>query len=108
MRTRSKLLLAALATTAFMSIAVSSANARRFEISNQRFRAVWTFLEFTANGHVILCPVTLEGSFHSRTLSKVSGQLIGYVTNAFVPATECVTGGRARALTETLPWHMQY
>jgi hypothetical protein len=107
MRIRSKLIFAALAATACLSFAVSSANARRIEMSNQRFRAIWASLEFTAAGNLIRCPVTLEGSYHSRTLSKVSGQLVGYITSAFVREANC-TGGRARALTETLPWHVQY
>jgi hypothetical protein len=111
MRTRSKLLFAALTATAFMAVAVSSASARRIELSNQRYVATWPGLEFEvpAAGVLIKCPVTLEGSFHSRTLSKVSGQLIGYVTSAKVAGSRppC-TGGTATILTETLPWHVRY
>jgi hypothetical protein len=107
MRTRSKLIFAVLAATAFLSLAVSSANARRIELSNQTFRAVWASLEFTAAGNLIRCPVTLEGSFNSRTISKVCGQLVGRITAARVREASCV-GGTARALTETLPWHIQY
>jgi hypothetical protein len=106
MRNGSKLLLAAFTATALLSLAVSSASARRLEISNTNFRIVWTSLEFIAPFTRVLCPVTLEGRFHSRTISKVSGQLIGYVTSAFV-GSAC-TGGSGRALTETLPWHVQY
>jgi hypothetical protein len=112
MRTRSKLLLAALMAAVFMSLAVSAASARRFELSNQRYLAIWPLLTFEAPGTAtIRCPVTLEGSFHSRTLSKVSGQLIGYVTSAKVRGavnSDCNNDGTARVNTETLPWHMRY
>jgi hypothetical protein len=105
MRTRSKLLFAALTATVFLSFAVGSASARRFELSNQRFLAIWTSLEFTIEGlSPVLCPVTLEGSYHSRTLSKVSGQLVGYITAANVNGPLC-TNGSATVLRETLPWH---
>jgi hypothetical protein len=111
MRTRSKLLFAVLTATALMSIAVSSASARRFQISNQRFLAIWTLLSFEVEGFsTISCPVTLEGSFHSASLSKVSGQLIGYVTSAQVRGgeAECNNTGTATVLSETLPWHVRY
>jgi hypothetical protein len=111
MGSRSKLLLAALTTTAVMSFAVSTASARRFEVSEQRFRAIWTLLNFEVSGTAtIQCPVTLEGSFHSKILSKVSGQLIGYITRAFVrgDSTSCLNTGTARVNAETLPWHVQY
>lgn len=110
MRNRSKLLLAAFTATIVMSLAVGSASARRFEVSSQNFRIRWAPLIFAAGGGVsVSCPVTLSGSFHSKTLSKVSGQLIGYVNVAQVGAGEppC-TGGTARARTESLPWHVQY
>lgn len=107
MRFRSKLVLAAFAATAVMALAASSAGARRISTTAQGFRAVWASLEFSAGGFVIRCPVTLEGSFHSRTISKVCGQLIGYISRAFVRETGCA-GGSGRALTETLPWHVQY
>jgi hypothetical protein len=55
----------------------------------------------------IECHVTMEGSFHSRTISKVLEALIGYITRATVDSTNC-TGGSARSLTETLPWHIRY
>jgi hypothetical protein len=112
MRNRSKLLLAALTATVVMGLAVD-ASATRIESSSQRFRIQWTtarpLIFATTGGIRVSCPVTLEGSFHSRTISKVSGQLIGYTTRAQVGSGEppC-KGGTARANTETLPWHQQY
>ncbi len=106
MRNRSKLLLVGLTATIVMAYAVSSASANRIETSSQNFRASWSNLVFNDAARVrVECPVTLEGSFHSRTLSKVSGQLIGFINHATVGTC---TGGTARADTETLPWHIQY
>lgn len=112
MRTRSKLVLGALAATVFMAFAVSSASAKRIELSNQTFRAIWTLLAFIGEeaGIRVSCPVTLEGSFHSKTLSKVVNALIGYVTKAFVRGenTACNNTGSATVLGTTLPWHLTY
>jgi hypothetical protein len=107
MRTPSKLVLLALAKSMVFSLAVSSASARRIEVSNQNFLAIWTSLRFASGALGVNCKVTLEGSFHSRTLSKVSGQLIGYVTEAEVAGEMC-TGGSATVLRENLPWHVRY
>ncbi len=104
-----RLLLTSLAATAILATAVSTATASRFSVSNQQFRAVWANLEFgnTAVAGTIRCPVTLEGSFHSRTIPKQQGLLVGYVTRALVSNPVC-TGGRATVLSELLPWHLTY
>jgi hypothetical protein len=107
MRTSSKLLFIALTTAAVFSLAVSSASARRIEVSNQHFLAIWNPLIFSGGGATVRCPVTLEGSYHSKTISKVSGQLIGWVTEAAVNNAACA-GGHATVLRENLPWHMRY
>jgi hypothetical protein len=110
MRHTTKLVFAGLAAALLMSFAVGTASARRIRLSEQGFLARWTALTFKAAGQEVKCPVTLEGSFHSKTLSKVCGQLVGYVSTAQVPRglrPPC-TGGLATALTETLPWHIQY
>jgi len=104
-----KLLLASLTATAILAMAVSSATAAHLSVSNQNFRTTWTSLRFSAGGSIVLCPVTLEGSFHSATIAKTAGLLIGYITRASVNGTEppCV-GGTATVRTETLPWHIRY
>jgi hypothetical protein len=108
MRIRSKLLFVALGATVLMAYAVGTASATRLATSAQTFRIQWSALNFQAGGGVsVSCPVTLSGSFHSRTISKVSGQLIGYVNVARVNEASC-SGGTARARSETLPWHVQY
>jgi len=104
-----KLLLTSLTATAILAMAVSSATAAHLSVSNQNFRTTWTSLRFNAAGSTILCPVTLEGSFHSATIAKTSGLLIGYITRASVNGARppCV-GGTATVRTETLPWHIRY
>jgi hypothetical protein len=110
MLTTTKLMLAGLAATVVLSLAVGSASARRIQTSEQGFLARWTNIVMGGSGFRISCPLTLEGSFHSRTLSKVCGQLIGYVSKAQIPTglePPC-SGGTATILTETLPWHIRY
>lgn len=104
---RFKLPLLALAATAVMLAAVGTASANRFSASNQGIRAVWTSMEFIGEGGspVVRCPVTMEGSLHSRTIAKVRGSLIGHITRAIINGCQ---GGSVRFLTETLPWHLQY
>jgi hypothetical protein len=108
MLNRSKLVLVALSATVVLGALVSSASANRLALSNQTFRATWTNLEFvtTAFTAPVRCHVTIEGSFHSRTLAKVTEALVGYATAANL--TLPCTGGTARLLTETLPWHIRY
>ena len=51
--------------------------------------------------------MTLEGSFHSRTLVKSVGSLTGLITRIVFNAPAC-TNGRGTLLSETLPWHLTY
>jgi hypothetical protein len=119
MRLRGKLLLTALTAAFILASAIGSASANRLATSEQGFRTVFPELTFTSSeeGISVICRVTLEGSFHSATISKVSGQLIGYITQAAV--NRPCSGGTAWALNGTevlngavvpnsLPWHIQY
>jgi hypothetical protein len=94
------------AAIVFLAVLVGNASANRLSISSQTRRDVWTSMEFEA-GITARCPVTLEGSVHSTVSSKTAGALSGYVTRAIVGEASCI-GGRARALTENLPWHIRY
>ena len=107
MRTRSKLLLAAVAATALLGIAVSSASANRLEIPNweKGFKLTWSALTLEAGGSRIVCPVTLEGGFSAHTIVKRARTSIGTVTRA---ARGTCTEGTATILTETLPWDVEY
>jgi hypothetical protein len=94
----------------------TNATAGRLSTTEQSFRNTFTSLEFTA-GSTIRCRVTLEGSFHSRTIPKVRGLLVGAITRAIV-AHPC-TGGEVWAdngsevqplgvAPQRLPYHMTY
>jgi hypothetical protein len=111
MRPRSTLILAGLTATLLLGLAVSSASANRLSVTNTRFRITWREIEFhdLPESFRVLCPLTLEGSFHSATVRKVRGALIGAITRGIVNGSQppC-TGGRATVLQETLPWHLTY
>ena len=79
-----KLLVAAAGATVLLGVLVSSASARNFSVSNQNLSVMWRSLEFALPGATTRCAVTLEGSLHTRTLPKVAGSLIGYVTKAIL------------------------
>ena len=121
MRNHSKLVLTALTAALVLAAAVSTASARRLQLSSQNITAKWTALTFSSEGGgegiEAICPVTLEGSFHSRTISKVSGQLVGYITRANLTSASCTFRGGAthvqilngtEGTTTSLPWHIQY
>jgi hypothetical protein len=114
MRTSSKLALATLTAAIVLGTAVGTAGARRYELSEQHIRAVWSIFELSDVPQTKLarCPITLEGSFHSKTFSKVSGQLIGFITEARTSKPGCTTVPRSLWLDEggiaTLPWHVKY
>jgi hypothetical protein len=100
----------------FAAAIAGTASARRIEVNSQAFRIAWRSLRFFSGPGEpdVTCPVTMEGSFHSRTISKVSGQLVGYITRVTVaPQTEppCTYANGARRLVilpELLPWHMRF
>lgn len=97
--------LTALLAALLLAVAISSSSARNFSVSNQNIRATWSSLEFASSLVTIRCQVTLEGSFHSRTVAKVARTLVGAITRA-VLKTEGCTNGQASA--RALPWHITY
>ena len=118
---RCKLLLAMLGATALMCVVVCSASARSFSISNLSWRTIYyPFLpeerrrepeqreQWEISGPEFVtyrCRLTLEGSFHARSIAKVAESLIGYVNRATLG--ECPIND-TRVLRETLPWHIRY
>ncbi len=118
MRTSVKLCFTALTAAILLASAVSTSSAGRLEVSNQNFRVAWSSLELAAAGNAIRCRVTLEGTFHSRTIQKVERTLIGYVTRAIVHTPTCTNGkdwidngtevGPLGTLASSLPWHVTY
>jgi hypothetical protein len=110
-RRRGRLYVVTLAATLLLALAVEPASAGRFSISNTRFRITWAslliFRDETGMSPSVNCPVTLEGSFHSATIRKTIGALIGGVTRGILKNESCVNG-RATILQESLPWHVNY
>ncbi|MGN6189053.1 MAG: hypothetical protein ACTHOE_09150 [Conexibacter sp.] len=85
---------------------VSTASATQLETSSQTLRTAFTSVRIRETfGSTTGCAMTLEGSLHSRTIQKVAGTLIGYITSAHLGTC---TAGTATILTETLPWHIRY
>jgi hypothetical protein len=108
MRTWACGVLAGTTAALVLAVTVGTTSANRLEFSNQPFRASWSSATFTLmeGSGVVRCPLTLEGSLHSRVVSKVVGSLVGYLTRA--PSQIVCTGGEFHFLTETLPWHVRY
>jgi hypothetical protein len=117
MRTSAKLILTALTAALVLASAVGSASARSLSASEQSIRVSWTSLEFSSSLATIRCRVTLEGSFHARTIAKVARALIGAISRAIVG--HACTGGEAWADNGTeaeplgtapqkLPFHVTY
>lgn len=109
MRNRISVALAALAAALTLAVAVESASANRLSYSSQAFKIIWTSLTFSESGgnFPISCPVTLEGSFHSRTMAKVRDALVAFISRAVVNNPAC-TEGQATILSASLPWHVTY
>jgi hypothetical protein len=107
--------LIALTAALVVVIAASAASANRLTISERNFLIRWAPLTFASTaGSSIRCSLTLDGSFHSSTISKVTGSLIGYINAGTIAGTSgngkeaICTGGTATLLRETFPWHVQY
>jgi hypothetical protein len=108
-----RLIIASLVAATALAAAVGSANARRLALSENHILS--HFREMTFEGGIgapVVCAMSLEGSFHSRTLEKVVRSLVGYVTEVRIQRP--CRGGEAWVLTaqegraESLPWHLLY
>jgi hypothetical protein len=117
MTKRTKLIIGGLTVAIALAAAVNAATARRFEVSEQRFLVLFRELTFESTGGNVICPVNIEGSFHSKSITKLSGQLIGYITEAIVHHPCQQNNGWAlngieviQGITSpnTLPWHILY
>lgn len=98
-------LAAMFASSLVLGGAVGAASARNLSSSTQNIRVTWSMVEFGVAGTGVRCHLTLEGSFHARTIAKVARSLIGAITRAIINEGFC-TNGRARA--KSLPWHITY
>jgi hypothetical protein len=112
--------LTALVAAAVLAGAAGAASARRISLTSQGFRVVFTSFAVFESWLVIepRCPVTFEGSFHSRTISKVANSLIGYITRAIADQSMCAEGRlymlngaevlAGLTVSNSLPWHIRY
>ena len=108
MTTKSTSVLATLAAILVLAAAAGLASANRLSYSTQAFRIIWSRLTFSESGGGIhiSCPVTLEGSFHARTLTKTRAY-VAHITSAAVDDPNCQEG-HASILEESLPWDVMY
>jgi hypothetical protein len=102
-----KLILAVASAAVLVAALVSTASANRLSSSSQTLRARFPNVSFLGGFGNTECALTLEGSFHTRTIVKTSGALIGYLTRAIIGGTHCIRGS-ATILTTSLPWHIRY
>ena len=105
--------IALLAVAAFVC-AAQTASAGHLSSTNQMIRITWRELRFQGlMGIELTCPITIEGSFHARTIRKFKELEIGKITRAVVNQTAC-TGGTASFLNgvenavNTLPWNFAF
>jgi hypothetical protein len=112
MRKRTRLLFAAVATTLVLGVLAGSASATRLGLNVSTFSATWSTMSLSGAFSEVLCPVTLEGTFHRMTLAKVADSLVGVVTRARIEEASCTArapGVTGRAiLLSSLPWHITY
>ncbi len=102
-----KTLVACLTLAVALLASVTTTSANNISQTSRTFRATWAPLRITDQSvATVSCNVTLEGSFHSSSIRKVSGAPVGYVTRAQV-GSPC-TGGTATLLTASLPWSFKY
>jgi len=100
-----KTLISLAGATVLLGALIASASARNLSSSSQTLRATFSRIDFTGGFGTVECAVTVEGSFHSRTIQKNLGHLAGLITRAIVGT--CPRGS-ATVLQESLPWHVRY
>ena len=112
MQRHTRYIISGLIAALVLAAAVGTAQARRLALSEQFFLSHFPALTFEGSSINIACAVSIEGSFHSRTIEKVARALIGYISEVRIKRP--CTGGEAIAVTrqerggESLPWHILY
>lgn len=101
------LFLAIGAAMGVLLLAANVASAGRISIDDLDHRVSWSPMTVRTAVGSVRCPVTLNGSFHSGTITKTVDTLIGVITSARVNGAAC-TGGRFTFLGGSLPWHVRY
>jgi len=100
-----KLLLSVVGAAVLLGALVSTASARVLSSSSSTFRATFSRVDYTGGFGTMECALTLEGSLHARSISKVPLGLIGSITRAIFGT--CPRGS-ATILQESLPWNVRY
>lgn len=104
MKMRSKILCAgALAVSVLCVVGWGAASGNRLSFSTRAIRVTWNpldFIEGSSEAVIASCPVTIEGSLHSNTITKTRDLLFGYVTRQDF--------GGCRVLANSMPWHLVY
>jgi hypothetical protein len=111
MRLHTKLIVTALATMALFASMVGNASARNISYSSRNLTEPFDPMVWVNPVSNISCRVTMEGSFHCATISKVERALIGYISRATTDYSTCRSSSfaiRARVRQSTLPWHVTY
>jgi hypothetical protein len=101
----SKLLLAVVGATVLLGALVVSASAGRLEDSSVNNRVVWSRVIFRGGIGNSECEARVEGRFHTRSITKTAGSLVGYITAATI--IRCARGG-GTVNQASLPWHRRY
>ena len=107
MTAQTKTWLTILGATVILCAQIGAASARNLSLSNQTFRSTFREMRFIGSGRTLTCAMTLEGSFHARTVAKVLNTLMGFITRAAFNEASCLNA-TFRVRTETLPWHVRY
>ena len=100
-----KVFLGVVGATVLLSALVSSASARNLSSSSLTKTILWRRGDFSGGFGTIECEVLLSGRYHTRTITKTTNSLIGYITEASI--LRCIRAG-ATMNRETLPWHLTY
>jgi hypothetical protein len=90
------------------SMVSATASANRLSSNSRLFGLGWVPVFTTSIGSVSCTGITLGGTFHSQTFTKVAGALLGYLTEGSIREGERCSSGTARLLTEGMPWHFRY
>jgi hypothetical protein len=98
-----QILSAAFATLLLFGV-VSAASANSLGINETETTVTFTPVTFSAAGSEVSCNMTLAARLIASTITKRSGR-VGEITQ--VELGTC-TGGSATALSETLPWSINY
>jgi hypothetical protein len=121
MRSRVRIAVAALTVALALTATCGIANAGSFELSEEGYLIRWRAerpLTLIGDEFRVVCGLRFKGRFHSRTLAKVPGSLVGRVDRAEKGSCSSLEvrtlngietfPDEETALPNTLPWHIKY